>query len=124
MRGLVALLAALSCAAPAGRAAAPGGALSSNAIKGPPPGAAAEASAAPAPPFDGSNKAPPAATRQVGESTDGAAGHRERSGTQRGWRGHSGDGNDGTQPEWRWGHIWDEGWDVGDEDAHTHREME
>lgn len=67
MRGLVALLAALSCAAPAGRAAAPGGALSSNAIKGPPPGGAAEASAAPAPSFDGSNKAPPAATRQVGE---------------------------------------------------------
>ncbi|KAM6092647.1 LOW QUALITY PROTEIN: dickkopf-related protein 1 [Theristicus caerulescens] len=64
MRGLVALLAALSCAAPAGRAAAPGGALSSNAIKGPPPGGAAEASAAPAAPFDGSNKPPPAATRQ------------------------------------------------------------
>uniref|UniRef100_A0A8B9FZA0 Dickkopf WNT signaling pathway inhibitor 1 n=1 Tax=Amazona collaria TaxID=241587 RepID=A0A8B9FZA0_9PSIT len=64
MRGLVALLAALSCAAPAGRAAAPGGALSSNSIKGPPPGVAAEASAPPAAPFDGSNKPPPAATRQ------------------------------------------------------------
>ncbi|KAM6415548.1 dickkopf-related protein 1 [Rhynochetos jubatus] len=64
MRRLLALLAALSCAAPAGRAAAPGGALSSNAIKGPPPGGAAEASAAPAAPFDGSNKPPPAATRQ------------------------------------------------------------
>uniref|UniRef100_A0A8C3PTS9 Dickkopf WNT signaling pathway inhibitor 1 n=1 Tax=Calidris pygmaea TaxID=425635 RepID=A0A8C3PTS9_9CHAR len=64
MRGLVALLAALSCAAPAGRAAAPGGGLSSNAIKGPPLGGAAEASAAPAAPFDGSNKPPPAATRQ------------------------------------------------------------
>uniref|UniRef100_A0A8B9SZL8 Dickkopf WNT signaling pathway inhibitor 1 n=1 Tax=Anas platyrhynchos TaxID=8839 RepID=A0A8B9SZL8_ANAPL len=62
MRALVALLAALSCAAPAGRAAAPGGALSSNAIKG---GAAASAApAAAAAPFDGSNKPPPAATRQ------------------------------------------------------------
>lgn len=84
MRGLVAVLAALSCAAPAGRAAAPAGALSSNAIKGPPPGGAAEASAAPAAPFDGSNKPPPAATRQVG-----AGMHRGGGGgmTQRGWGG-------------------------------------
>ncbi|KAM9379846.1 dickkopf-related protein 1 [Phaethornis superciliosus] len=64
MRGLVAVLAALSCAAPAARPAAPAGSLSSNAIKGPPPGGAAEASAAPASPFDGSNKPLPVATRQ------------------------------------------------------------
>ncbi|XP_040558888.1 dickkopf-related protein 1 isoform X1 [Gallus gallus] len=59
MRALLALLAALSCA---GRAGA-GGGLSSNAIKVGAAASAAPAAAAPAP-FDGSNKAPPAATRQ------------------------------------------------------------
>lgn len=66
MRALLALLAALSCA---GRAGA-GGGLSSNAIKVGAGASAAPAAAAPAP-FDGSNKAPPAATRQVGAGRPG-----------------------------------------------------
>lgn len=119
MRGLLALLAALSCAAPAGRAAAAGGALSSNAIKGPPPGGAAEASAAPAVPFDGSNKPPPAATRQVGAGI-----HRGLRGeTHVGyWGGHTSGMGWGTHRGWGRNTTGLTGVRVGDGDGETHRE--